>query len=207
MKLPENTWPILRGALGWLLLCLVLSVVLLKLSLYIRGQAESSLTQQDRWLKDISRRYLSIDDEKRIIKEHYPRFVTFYRHGVIGEEQRLNWLETLKRSEKALMIPSLRYEIQSREPYAPDFGVQPGVFQINASVMKLTLGLLHENDLALLLRELDKNATGLYSVKGCTLKRAQKEIGSDPSKENITAECELLWYTLSLANGNEIVLK
>jgi hypothetical protein len=207
MKLPKDTWPILRTSLGWLCLSLALGVVLLKLSFYIHERMESSFKRQDSRLKDVSRKYLSIDDEKRIIQEDYPRFVSLYRRGVIEKEQRLNWLETLKRAEGALMIPSLQYEIQSSEPYTPDFGVQTGAFRINASTMKLNLGLLHEEDLTRFLRELDRNAAGLYSVKSCDFKRAQKEIVSDPAKENISAECKLLWYTLTLSNGNEIVLQ
>lgn len=72
--------------------------------------------------------------------------------------------------------------------------------------MKLELGLLHENDLASLLQDLDEKAPGIYTVKECTLKRAQNVVAEKPDEENVKAECELLWFTLSLASGEKISL-
>ncbi|MGH6830378.1 MAG: hypothetical protein ACREDG_04420, partial [Methylocella sp.] len=76
----------------------------------------------------------------------------------------------------------------------------------STSTMKLDLGLLHENDLASLLQDLDENAPGIYTVKECTLKRAQNVVAEDPDAENDKAECDLLWFTLSLASGEKISL-
>jgi hypothetical protein len=73
--------------------------------------------------------------------------------------------------------------------------------------MKLNLGMLHENDLVRLLQELDKGAYGLYSVKECALKRVTKRLEQGPQGQNVSAECTLLWFTLNLSSGNEIVLQ
>ncbi len=77
-------------------------------------------------LQSVTGKYLAVDQEDMIIREQYPRFVELVRKGVIGNEQRLNWIEVLKRTAAITKIPSLRYEIAAREPFTPDFGLATG---------------------------------------------------------------------------------
>ncbi|MGI0016819.1 MAG: hypothetical protein ACREBU_25645, partial [Nitrososphaera sp.] len=189
MKLADIEWRILGGAIAVFSICLLVSALLPIPSFHFRDEMALLFNQHYKQYKEISRKYVAIDEEERIIKLHYPRFVELVRHGVIGQEQRLSWVETLKRAGETIKIPSLRYEIDSREPYTPEFSVSTGTYRIYATPMKLSFGMLHENDLAMLLRELDNNASGLYSVKNCDFKRMQKVIERDPKQENIAANC------------------
>jgi hypothetical protein len=72
--------------------------------------------------------------------------------------------------------------------------------------MKLNLGMLNENDLFMLLENLDKNASGLYSVKECSIKQDTRgRITLEPNQKNVDAACELLWFSINLGN-NETVM-
>lgn len=54
-------------------------------------------------LQNVTGKYLAVDQEDIIIKEQYPRFVEILRKGVIGNEQRLNWIEVLKQIARYLV--------------------------------------------------------------------------------------------------------
>ncbi len=204
MRLADLEWPILRSAIGLFSISLLLSGVLLALSLHFREAMALLFNEHEARFKDISRKYLVLNEKKRILKMHYPRFVKFHDQGILGEEQRLNWVETLKSAGARIRIPSLRYEINSRQPYTPEFTLATGPYQVYTSTMRLSLGLLHEYDVVKLLQELDKNASGLYSIKECSLKRLGEQLARNPNGQNLSAECKLLWFTISFSNGHEI---
>jgi hypothetical protein len=196
-----------RGALGLLGGCLLVSALLFASSFHFRDQMALLLQKHELRFKDISRNYLTLKEKNQILKEDYPRFVGFYNQGIIGPEQRLNWVETLRHAAAMIKIPALRYKVGSRQAYTPEFNLSTAPYQIYTSTMKLNLGMLHENDLVRLLEELDKNAYGLYSVKECALKRIARRLEQGPQGQNVSAECTLLWFTLNLSSGNEIVLQ
>ncbi|MGH8581671.1 MAG: hypothetical protein ACREWG_02555 [Gammaproteobacteria bacterium] len=207
MKWADIEWSMLGGAVLALVVSLALAASLVQGTGYFRERMDARAQQSQQRARDISARYLAVDEEELIIKEQYPRFIELYRRGVIGQEQRLTWVEVLRQAGEKIKLPELRYEIATREVYQPDFELPGGGFQVNASTMKLHLGLLHEVDLFALLREVDQRAAGLYSVKECVLRR----VGDDPIDtqtvgKNVEADCELLWYTLQLSNGQDIVL-
>ena len=194
----------MRAPLAALVVALIISALLIIASGYFRDEMAEDYRLNNQKFLEVSRKYLSVDQDELIIKELYPRFVNLYRRGIVGDEMRLDWVEILKNAAATLKLPGLRYEITSREPYSPAFPTGP--YQVSTSTMKLDLGLLHENDLASLLQDLDEKAPGIYTVRECTLKRAQNVVAENPDEENVKAECDLLWFTLSLASGEKINL-
>ena len=199
-------WPIIRGALGVLSFCLLLSALLLGGTFHFRNAMQRDYKAHDNQFKAVSREYLNVDVDERIINDQYPKFIELYNKGVIGEERRLNWVETLENAKTALKVPELSYQIDIRKRYQPDFPLASGAYEMYASGMKLDLGVLHENDLKSLLDTLDREASGLYSVAKCELSRKEKTIASDPEKANLRADCNLLWYSIKLSGNREIKL-
>jgi hypothetical protein len=121
MKRADIEWPIVRGALGLLGSCLLVSALLLASSFHFRDQMALLLQKHELRFKDISRNYLTLKEKEQILKEDYPRFVGFYSQGIIGPEQRLNWVETLRHAAARIKVPALRYEIGLRQAYTPGF--------------------------------------------------------------------------------------
>ncbi|MGH8580511.1 MAG: hypothetical protein ACREVK_10470 [Gammaproteobacteria bacterium] len=199
-------WPVIRGALGVFSLCLLLNALLLVSTFYFRNAMKRDYEAHDHQFKAVSREYLNVDVDERIINDQYPKFIKLYNKGIIGEEKRLNWVETLENAKTTLKVPQLSYRIDTRKRYQPDFPLATGAYEIYTSGMKLDLGMLHENDLKRLLDILDREASGLYSVAKCALSRKEKTIALDPEKANLHADCNLVWYSIKLSGNREIKL-
>lgn len=199
-------WSVIRGALGVFSLCVIVSVLLLAGTFHFRNAMKRDYEVHDNQFKAVSREYFNVDVDERIIADHYPKFIELYNEGVIGEEKRLDWIETLEKAKTTLKVPELSYQIDTRKRYQPDFPLATGPYEIYTSGMKLDMGVLHENDLKSLLDSLDRAASGLYSVEKCELSRKHKTIALDPDKANLNADCNLLWYSIKLSGNREIKL-
>jgi hypothetical protein len=197
-------WSILVGALVTLGVCLVVGGLIIGGSFYFEKKMEMEFNANNALFQDISRRYLSVDEEEKLIKKFYPRFVELYEAGVIGREQRLNWLEVLRAAGERKRLPGLNYEIKSQNVYAPQFPAMLGRYQLYSSDMSLSMQLLHEVDLLDVLDFMDKNAQGLYSVSECRFSRAGQDITMAAHASNVTTRCDLNWFTIKLADGTEI---
>lgn len=197
---------VLRGALGVFIICLTIAGVMLSASFYFREQMSSEYLSNQTRFRDISRKYLSVDEEESIIGEYLPEFRALYDAGILGREQRLSWLETLKAAGEQIKPPKLAYEIRAQSVYAPDYVLNTGGFDINVTDMDLSLGLLHEGDLFEILDILDKRAAGLFSVSSCELSRSARVSREDALPENIDANCQLKWFTIDLKGERELTL-
>ncbi len=207
MKPADIEWSILRGALIMLGVCLLMNIGLVQGSDYFKQTRQTQYNKNNSSFLGISRRYLAVDQEEQLINQYYSEFVQAGNNGLIGEEHRLNWIETLRRSDEKIKFPSLGYEILSRQEFIPEFQVDSGPYRFYFSEMNLKAGLLHEGDLLELLDYLDKHAEGAYSVSECQFRRLEQEINESASdKPNISLECVLKWITLDLADGGKLEL-
>jgi len=199
-------WAYLRGAFVVLFVCTVLSGGMLTGGYYFRARMGQTNQTAHHRFSDVSRRYLSVDDEEKTFREQQPKFVALQRRGIVGQENRLSWLETLREASKVIELPQLNYQLAAQTPYTPPYALNTGAFQIFSSTMKLELGLLHEGDFFDLLDALDKKAVGLYSVGRCSFLRTEPVIKLQVNTKNISASCELQWYTINLP-GTGIVMQ
>lgn len=204
MKREDINWSILTGSLITLVVSIVLIGLLIGGSFYFQKQMVLEFNRNNAEFQAISQRYLAIDEEEKLIKNFYPRFIDLYNNGVIGREQRLNWIEVLRESGEKIRLLSLNYEIQSQSVYAPEFAATLGRYQLYTSQMTLNLQLLHEGDLLKLFESLDAKATGAYSVAECEFTKVSQLIEMNPGKGNISTKCNLNWFTIKLADGTEI---
>lgn len=189
-------WAIVRNASIALGLSIAIGGGLFAASAAYRDDKEKEYNKQHRRYLDMSRKYLTVDEEERTIKSYYPLYQSLERDGVIGEEQRLDWIDTLRAVAANIKLPSLRYEISARTPYTPDFVLDTGVFQLYASQISLRMGLFHEGDLVNMLDALNFNSPGIFSVESCKLSRTSKILQRNPARENLQADCRLRWVTL-----------
>ena len=196
MTLAEIDWTVLRRPAVVLMVSLAISATVLSGAHYYSSEVEREYLTESRRLASARSRYLALDDEKRLINEYYPQYVELERQGRIGEEQRLNWVETLRTVASHVKLPSLQYEIGAQQPFEPDFPLPAGRFDVLASEMNLTIGLFHEEDLPRMLDELSRRAAGLFTVTSCQVRRLQETFQEDPTKANLEADCRLRWYTV-----------
>ena len=199
-------WIVLRGAVGVFAICLLLSGLLLGASSYFRDEMETEYRNHHARFRDVSRKYLAVDEEERIIEQTYPEFVQLYESGILGPEHRLNWIESLRTAGERLELPDISYRVNSQLVYTPEYPLNLGAFNVHTSEMQLSLGLLHEGDLQSLFNALDRDAKGLYSISRCAASRINEQSEFDPTQPMISATCQLNWYTVDLKGERKLSL-
>ena len=95
-----------------------------------------------------------------------------------------------------MRLPVLNYQIESQKAYVPEFSVNLGKYNIYHSRMILTMQLLHEGDLFNIIKVMNEKAKGIYRITSCQLSQMVKEIQDDPAHGNVSAKCDLDWYTI-----------
>lgn len=199
MSPSEVDWAVLRRPIVVLVISVAVTAALVAGAHYYSSGVTSSHLGESRRLASARTRYLTLDDEKRLIEEFYPQFEELVRQGLVGEEQRLDWIESLRQVAERLKLPSLRYEIGSQREHDPDFPVESGRFAVFASEMVLDIGLLHEEDLPRFLDALAERAAGTFTVTSCRMQPAHPgEFQTDPTKPNLNAQCRLRWFVVKL---------
>lgn len=195
MSLADVDWSVLRGTIVVLVVSLTISGSLVYGGYSVASDAELQHLRAKGRFQAARARYLTLDDEKRVIEEFGPRFSELESAGLIGDERRLSWVETLRTVAQGMKMPALQYEIATQEPMTPEFTVPAGTFSVYGTEMRLSMGLLHAGDLPAVFAALGESARGLFTVTGCSLKRQTDELGVqvDPRKPNLKADCRLQW--------------
>lgn len=204
MTREDIDWSILRGAIIIFMISFLFSGALISGSWYFKGEMLKKYNASKKRFQAISSQYLTVDEQERKISQYHPVFLKLFDAGVIGGEQRLNWIETLRDVGERIKLPALRYEIDSQDVYTPGYSINTGSFKVYRSGMQLRLDLLHEGDMFKVLHDLDKRAQGIYSVKGCKMLRRRGGSIENIEKANILTECTLDWFTIKKSDGSEI---
>jgi hypothetical protein len=140
-----------------------------------------------------------VRDEENEIKKKSALFSKLQARGIIGEEQRLDWVELLKGIESRQRLIDLQFEITPQRPLDKNAGDN---FTFHASLMKLQFKALHEEDLTRLLDDLRSQARALIQVKSCNLSRLPRSAGQQTtSLAQLKADCQIDWVTIREASN------
>ena len=202
----EIDWSILKTSLILFCMCLLISISLIASSYYFNNKLEKEYANNKKVFQSISRRYLDVDQEEKLLRDFYPKFLKLYSNGAIGRERRLNWIEALREAGEKNSLPALNYAIKSQEEYKPGYQINYSGYKLYRSNMELKLGLLHEGDLFKLINYLNKTAKGIYTISECDFKLNGQEIKFDKNASNISVNCLLHWITIDLPDGKGIEL-
>jgi len=206
MTRDELDWSVIKFHTIIFIGVLMVSLALIFGSLSFKDDMFGKYKNNKAMFSSISQKYLSIDEDEKIIREYYPEFIALYRKGIIGREHRLNWIETLRASSERVKVPGLTYDISPQEEYSPEFSANLGRFALYSSTMKLNISMLHEGDLSRLIKDMNEHAEGLFTITKCRFIRTSKKIIEKRDAKNITADCELQWINIRMADGSEIKL-
>ncbi len=192
--------PVLLRASMVLIIMLLLSVVVVAASyIYLDDvyqQRQTATRAMQKWKAKIN----SSVENNQIIEEFESNFLMLVNQGVVGSEDRLSWFETIQNTAKKRGMPSIKYSISSQEKL--DTKKQKTKYRgidVFKSVMTLDIEMAHEGDLFALLNDL-KNADGLYAVDRCEIQKSGNTVGIN---NNMTAFCELGWYTFKRETNNK----
>jgi len=148
-------------------------------------------------LASTHRLYRSKVNDIELLKQYRKLYDDYKSTGLVGEERRLSWIESLESTNDVLRLPTLTYNLLPQEEFVrPGFIVRSGV-SVMTSPMDLTIGLLHEEDLFALLEGLRLSISNLFMVDSCSMRR-QSAIGLllDTKRTNLATECKIRWVTI-----------
>jgi len=190
----------LRNPLLVLLVVLVAGAAAIYYSNRLKVESGQQLARQQALHNEARTRLQKSGDEKNVIVRYRDEFRQLERSGVIGEEQRINWLDGLRLANQQADLFGVDYQIRTQRPYPYAAQLNPGQLVLNQSVMQIRFRLLHEEDLMRFFSALARQGGGIFTIDKCSLQRLDTR-GVIRYQPNVTAECELSWITINVAAG------
>jgi len=193
MKLTAADWRKLRLSLVIFVLFCLGGAALVFFSLEQQQQARRLLATAQTHNAQAQAKLKQVREEESEIKLKAALFSNLAARGVIGEEQRLDWVELLRDIRNNRRLLDIQYEFSPQQPLGNGQG--PWSFQVSS--MRLQLQLLHEEDLLNVLADLRNTAKAQVLVRSCEVSRQPRPPGdSQGLHANLKAQCLLDWITL-----------
>ena len=148
-------------------------------------------------LRSAHQRYSNLVKDIDLLDQYRNLYSEYKASGLVGEERRLSWIESLETTNEVLRLPTLSYNLNPQEDFKrPGFKLQRGV-EVMSSPMDLNIGLLHEEDLFALLEGLRLSISNLFTVDSCSISRQSPVDRSLETKNlNLRSDCTIRWVTI-----------
>jgi hypothetical protein len=189
----------LRWSLVFLVAMIVGGAALVYFMQQIVDKAEISERELSRQVADIHGRVFRAHEEEQDMRGRIQRFQEMTRKGIIGQEERLNWVEQIARIKAARRLLDVQYEIQPQgaiSSAALPGGAAAGPYEIMASTMKLHMQLLHEEDLVGFVADLRQAVHAHLLVRECRIERNPGGGTQAAAQAQLQADCTIDWVTL-----------
>jgi len=141
--------------------------------------------------------YRNIVNDIDLLEQYRSLYIGYKSSGLVGEERRLSWVESLESTNQVLRLPTLTYNLLPQEEFKrPGFTLKRGV-SVQSSPMNMSMGLLHEEDLFALLEGLRLSIKNLFTVESCSITRSSDISSSLATKDsNLKTTCTIRWVTI-----------
>ena len=171
----------------------------------VLDSAERTRAQREAQLREARSRIQNAGDEKEMIARYLAAYQALAKAGFVGDEQRINWLDSLRLANEETRIFGVEYDIGAQKPYVYAAEYNPGQLVLQESVMHLRFNLLHEEDLPRFFDALGRYGAGFFTVEQCQLRRLRPgDVDrSMQVKPNLVSECDLRWLTVKPQAGTE----
>ena len=201
-KLPVN--PGIKKSLMFFVATLASMITVVILSGAYKSNASNENSIMVRKMRSWSNKIDEANRNNQILVQHEDTFKKLVENSVIGDENRLSWVEAVQKIADSRKLTSVKYNIASRELLdKKEIDSKYKNIDIYKSVMSLDMKILHEGDLFVMLDALKSQAKGLVAVDKCDIELINKNIHENliqpDTKDNLRASCELSWYTLKQA--------
>jgi hypothetical protein len=183
--------------------CMLLAATVIYLSYSTLQTARENRAAQQQTLDAAKDRFYLAVERKALLDKYSEPYAELPKKHIVGEENRLSWVDAIETIAEQLQLPYLKYRIEKREPLdnktlAKAF---PGI-DVFYSSMTLEMQLLHEGDLYRLLQQLQGNADGLFDLQRCAIHQnnvVRDSVLQSRTSKNFSSVCVLNWYTLQAA--------
>jgi hypothetical protein len=143
----------------------------------------------------VKERLMRIAEEEREVREKLKVYQQLRDLGILGQEQRLEWADAMKRIRSQLELPDLRYRVERQRALVSIPG-KPGSVDFYASTMQVELALLHEGDLFAFLWALRNSGKAYYAVRRCAVTRTGQPATMPTLAPRLRADCEIDLITI-----------
>ncbi len=182
----------LKWSLGAFLLSLLLGGSLIAASNQSQEQALKNRQTAQSQLGEARSQLSAAENDQENMSSYAMEYNTLVTQKVIGNEQRLDWIEGLEKLRQQGRVLDFKYTIAPQQAYAPNPPLEAGNYQLNRSNMSMQIDLLHEEQLLHFLSAMHSQIKGWFILDGCTLSRAEASADTSPLK----AECTGGWFTM-----------
>lgn len=162
--------------------------------------ASQSYLDSQRRARDASRasrvaaqeRVLRVSEEEREIRDNLVDYERMREHGMMSDQNRIEWIESIARIKNNRKLFEIRYRIEAQRPLDYPGIVATGGAELVVSRMKLEMLLLHEDDLLNFLADLQASKKAFVSVRQCMVTRVERGAGQGTALQpRLQAECQL----------------
>ena len=180
-------------------------ILVMWLSAGILDSAERTKAQRELQLREARARIQNAGEEKEMIGRYLGTYQQLARAGFVGDEQRINWLDSLRMANEEARIFGVEYDIGAQKPYVYSAELSPGQLVLQESIMHLKFRLLHEEDLPRFFSALGRYGGGFFTIEQCHMRNLRSgEANKSPTVQaNLAAECDLRWLTVKPPSGAE----
>ena len=158
---------------------------------------QRALSAQENVLKEARNRFQRSGEERDLIVRFLGPYQELHSRGLIGPEQRINWLDALRNTNQQARLFGAEYQVSTQQPYPYAQELNATRLGMAQSVMKLNLRLAHEGELMRFFRHLESQNAGAFDINECVLERASAADTPFNAQPNLRAECELAWITIN----------
>lgn len=197
MNFKRDDIPRVQWSLAFAILMIATGAALLYFSQDLVKRANTELSGAATRKNEFDTKLRQVRTEEAEIRSKSALFSNLSARGVIGEEQRLDWVEEIRRIRDERKLLDVQYEIAPQQVLdkAPIAG-----YNFNASTMRIRMKLLHEGDLLNFINDLRARAKAFIKVRGCSVVRIERGTQiTDVAMLN--AECQIDWITIAPAKG------
>jgi hypothetical protein len=138
-------------------------------------------------------RVLRVSEEEREIRENLVDYERMREHGMMSDQNRIEWIESIARIKNSRKLFEIRYRIEAQRSLDYPGIVATGGADLVVSRMKLDMLLLHEDDLLNFLADLQASKKAFVSVRQCVVTRVERgsSQGTTTLQPRLQAECQL----------------
>lgn len=206
MKISTKDIPHIRGLLVMAVLTLISGAITVYVSEDMLNEAQKSKITADREWSDAARKLERTKNEQEDLQGYYHQYQSLVKQNIIGEEKRLDWIESIEGIRNKLKIFSVKYKLEPQETLkmaGTTIDLPSNSFDLHRSNMTLRLSLLHEGQLLNFIDALSEGVKGMYLLDSCVLTR-NDSVRTLKFTPNIEAECTLGWITLNEKNTDSV---
>ncbi|MHB8666944.1 MAG: hypothetical protein ACYC7B_05425 [Burkholderiales bacterium] len=146
---------------------------------------------------EVQAKLASANQEELEIEASLQQYQALAARGIIGEENRLDWIDTVTAIKNERRLFNISYSIEpQKELDYPGFN-PGGSVKFLVSRVKISIQLLHEGDLLNFIDDLARRGKPYLSVRSCNVAREDRSTGGTTLAPRLQAECVFDLITIS----------